>query len=156
MEQTISQPYMVALMTEKLDPQPGEKILEVGTGSGYQTAILARLAKVVYSIERIPELAERAKEVLAGLGIKNARVVVGDGSVGLEDEVPFDGILVTAGAPHVPPSLKSQLAEGGRLVIPVGSGYSQVLTIVRRTPEGFREDHDCGCVFVPLKGKEGW
>lgn len=156
MQQTISQPYMVALMTEKLSPNNEDTILEVGTGSGYQTAILSRLAKFVHSIERIPELAEHARETLAKLGITNVDIIVGDGSVGILDRAPFDGILVTAGAPHVPSSLKEQLAVGGRLVIPVGSSFSQVLTIVTRTASGFDTVRDCGCVFVPLKGKEGW
>ncbi len=154
--QTISQPYMVALMTEMLGPGPGDRVLEVGTGSGYQTAVLAELAREVYTIERIPELAERAAERLRRLGYRNVFVEVGDGSMGLPDKAPFDGILVTAGAPDVPSPLVDQLAVGGRLVIPVGSEYHQTLVALTRHEEGLERTVGTGCVFVPLIGARAW
>jgi len=154
--QTISQPYMVALMTEMLALTGSEKVLEVGTGSGYQTAILAELAAFVHSIERIASLAESARQRLAALGYENIEVHVGDGSVGLESEAPFDAILVTAGAPGIPEALCSQLAERGRLVIPVGSQTLQRLHLVEKKHGQLRTKEFTGCVFVPLIGEDGW
>lgn len=154
--QTISQPYMVALMTERLQLSGGQKVLEVGTGSGYQTAILAELSKEVYSIEKYPSLADAALERLNGMGYKNIHIKAGDGSVGWREFAPYDRILVTAAAPDAPGSLLAQLAENGRLVIPIGGVYSQVLTIFEKKNGKVIATEDCGCVFVPLIGKEGW
>ncbi len=154
--QTISQPYMVALMTELLALKGGEKVLEVGTGSGYQAAILAELTKDVYSVERIEVLADKAREKLQGLGYKNVTVKIGDGTLGLQERAPFDAIIVTAGAPQMPKSLVSQLNENGRMVIPIGSGFSQVLTLAEKKGDKIIAREVCGCVFVPLIGKEGW
>jgi len=154
--QTISQPYMVALMTACLKLTGTEKVLEVGTGSGYQAAILAELTREVYTVERFPSLAERARGVLDTLGYTNVRVTVGDGTAGWKEGAPYDAIIVTAGAPVVPQSLVDQLADGGRLVIPVGGRFSQVLTVVSRKGRQLVSDEVCGCVFVPLIGKEGW
>ena len=156
MGQTISQPYMVALMTEALEVCPDHNVLEIGTGSGYQTAVLAGLAKHVYSIERIPELADRARTLLAELQITNASVHVGDGTCGLPEGAPYDGILVTAGSPGVPEPLVNQLIPGGRLVIPVGESSHQTLTVVVRDADGIRTRAVTGCVFVPLIGAHGW
>ena len=153
--QTISQPYMVAVMTEALALSGRERVLEVGTGSGYQAAILAELARDVVTIERRPELAEAARTRLASLGYKNITVVVADGTAG-EADVPYDAILVTAGGPRVPESLKAQLADGGRLVIPIGTYGQQDLTVVARTGGVFIESVHESCVFVPLVGREGW
>jgi protein-L-isoaspartate(D-aspartate) O-methyltransferase len=154
--QTISQPYMVALMTETMAPKPDDRVLEVGTGSGYQTAILAELVREVYSIERIPALAERAERLLHGLGVENVRIRVGDGSQGLVEEAPFNGILVTAGAPEIPDPLVEQLEVGGRLVIPIGGAHHQALYTVIKEEAGIRKVAGTGCVFVPLIGMHGW
>jgi len=154
--QTISQPYMVAAMTEALRLHGHERVLEVGTGSGYQAAILAELAREVVSIERRLELADAARERLALLGYRNVRVIVGDGSLGYQDGAPYDAILVAAASPRVPESLKHQLADGGRLVIPVGSPEEQRLIIVNRDGSRYLESVHEGCVFVPLVGAEGW
>ena len=154
--QTISQPYMVALMTDRLALTGVEHVLEIGTGSGYQTAILAELAADVVSVERIGFLAERARRTLAEQGCENVRVGIGDGSLGWPDGAPYDRIIVTAGAPGVPHSLKAQLAENGRLVIPVGERYLQTLTIVTRHGDRFDEQADCRCTFVKLIGREAW
>jgi protein-L-isoaspartate(D-aspartate) O-methyltransferase len=156
--QTISQPYMVAAMTAALAPAGGARILEVGTGSGYQAAVLGQLARDVISIERHPLLAARAAHALAEAGLANIRVVVGDGTLGYSPGQPYDGILVTAGAPRVPDALVAQLAPGGRLVIPVGGPGYQELTIVTRsfTGGGYETRTGDGCVFVPLVGREGW
>jgi protein-L-isoaspartate(D-aspartate) O-methyltransferase len=156
-KQTISQPYMVALMTQALDLGGGERVLEVGTGSGYQTAVLAELASKVYSIERIRNLAERARALLEELGYYNVLVRVGDGTLGWREEAPFDAILVTAAAPEVPPALVEQLKPGGRLVIPVGGATVQVLKCLIKDPDGsVRESELIGCVFVKLVGEHGW
>jgi protein-L-isoaspartate(D-aspartate) O-methyltransferase len=155
-EQTISQPYIVALMTEALELAGPEKVLELGTGSGYQAAVLAELAAQVFTIERIPLLARVAEQVLASLGYVNVQVVVADGTLGWQTEAPFDAILVTAGSPQVPPPLVDQLAMGGRLVIPVGDRYTQTLTRVRRTPDGLKHEYLGGCRFVKLIGRHGW
>jgi protein-L-isoaspartate(D-aspartate) O-methyltransferase len=154
--QTISQPYMVAAMTELLSPQPSSVVLEIGTGSGYQTAVLARLAAHVTSIERHAPLADRAGRILEMLGYANVRVLVGDGTEGHAAGAPYDRILVTAGAPGVPDSLKRQLGEGGRLVIPVGPPGFQRLVLVERRGLAFDLTEGEGCVFVPLVGREGW
>ncbi len=155
-DQTISQPYIVALMTQLLDLRGGETVLEVGTGSGYQTAVLSRLAKQVFSIERHAALAERAGHVLAQLGYHNAEVVVGDGSQGLPDQAPFDAILVTAAAPDVPEPLKAQLADGGRLVMPVGGPGGQMLERLIRDGSKWRVERIAPVMFVPLIGRHGW
>lgn len=154
--QTISQPYMVALMTEALELKGYERVLEVGTGSGYQTAILAELASKVYSIERIDVLAHRAAERLLQLGYANVQIKVGDGSLGWTEEAPFDAILVTAGAPSTPQALLQQLAEKGRLVIPVGEAHAQILKKIVREGESYSSTDLVGCVFVKLLGEQGW
>ena len=154
--QTISQPYMVAIMTEKLGLSGGEKVLEIGTGSGYQSAVLAEIAKEVHSIEVVPSLAERSNKKLEELGHKNITVTSGDGTLGLPEEAPFDGIIVTAGAPSIPKPLTDQLSDGGRLVIPVGDAFSQTLTIVTKHDGKLEIEGSIGCVFVPLVGKFGW
>jgi protein-L-isoaspartate(D-aspartate) O-methyltransferase len=154
--QTISQPYIVAIMTELLAPEPQHRVLEIGTGSGYQTAILSRLSGRVFSIERHPALADAARRLLTTLEITNVDVHVGDGTEGLPAEAPFDRILVTAGAPSIPDALRAQLADRGRLVIPVGPSGFQHLTIVERTGTGYAEQQHDACVFVPLIGRHGW
>ena len=154
--QTISQPYMVAVMTEVLGAQETDRVLEIGTGSGYQTAILSRLAARVVSIERHAVLAARAESLLSSLGITNVEIHVGDGTEGRPDDAPFDRILVTAGAPGVPESLRQQLADGGRLVIPVGDTGFQHVTIVDRRGDHYAERKGDACVFVPLIGRLGW
>ena len=154
--QTISQPYIVALMTSLLGLTGQEKVLEVGTGSGYQTAVLGALARRVCSIERLPRLAERARATLEALGVANVWIRVGNGALGWPDEAPFDRILVAAGGPSVPPPLVEQLVEGGRLVLPVGSAEDQVLTVVERAG-GETRTRQCGeCKFVKLVGKYAW
>ena len=155
-DQTISQPYMVAIMTELLELKGDEKVLEIGTGSGYQTAILAEIAKEVYSVERIKSLAERAKNILDKLGYSNIKIKVGDGSEGWEEFSPYDAILVTAGAPDVPEPLFEQLKEGGRLVIPVGGRFSQTLVRVRKIKGKKKVEEFFDCAFVPLIGKYGF
>lgn len=154
--QTISQPYIVALMTEALGLQGMEKVLEIGTGSGYQTAILAELANRVYSIERLLGLSQRARQVLQDLGYRNVALKVGDGTLGWPEEAPFDAILVSAGAPSVPQPLVDQMAVGARLVIPVGDHLSQELVLVERISEGVRKTDMGGCRFVDLIGKCAW
>lgn len=154
--QTISQPYIVAIMTELLAPQPHHQVLEIGTGSGYQTAVLSRLSAHVVSIERHPGLAEAARRILAALEITNVEVHVADGTEGFAAHAPFDRILVTAGAPSIPKSLKEQLADGGRLVIPVGPAGFQHLTIVNRRGAHYDQQERDACVFVPLIGRHGW
>lgn len=149
-DQTISQPYIAALMTQELRIKPGVKVLEIGTGSGFQTAILSFLGAKVYSIERIPELAHSAIKRLKDLGYGQIDVRVGDGSRGWPEEAPFDGILVTAAAPAVPPALRAQLALPGCLVAPVGESSGQVLTVVEHVSREFQTRQLCPCVFVPL------
>jgi len=154
--QTISQPYIVALMTEAARIGPSSRVLEVGTGSGYAAAVLAELAAKVVTIERHGKLAATAREALKRLGYSNVLVIEGDGSRGVPEEAPFDAILVAAGAPAPPESLKRQLADGGRLVIPISANTHQDLRAITRIGDGFREE-DLGPVrFVPLLGKEGW
>jgi protein-L-isoaspartate(D-aspartate) O-methyltransferase len=154
--QTISQPYIVGLMTELLRLQGGERVLEIGTGSGYQTAILAELCAKVFSIERSFTLSAAARKILESLGYNNVLLRVGDGTVGWDEFSPYDGIIVTAGAPAIPKALSHQLKEGGRMVIPVGDRMQQDLKIVRRTETGFDVQSGGGCVFVPLVGRNGW
>jgi protein-L-isoaspartate(D-aspartate) O-methyltransferase len=154
--QTISQPYMVALMTDALGLTGREKVLEIGTGSGYQTAILARLCDWVYSVERILELSRRAQRVLEKIGVFNVNLVVGDGSKGWPAEAPYDAIIVTAGGPSLPRPLLEQLAEGGRLVVPVGGRSLQTLYRVTRRGDKFVEEDLGGCRFVDLVGEYGW
>jgi protein-L-isoaspartate(D-aspartate) O-methyltransferase len=155
--QTISQPYMVARMSELLMLEPGDRILEIGTGSGYQAAVLARLGAQVTSIERHEQLAAGARDRLAAAGILNVELRVGDGSRGLADGAPWDGIIVTAAAPGIPDELREQLAIGARLVIPVGTHDQQELLVVeRRSPTEWHEWSDGAVVFVPLVGEAGW
>lgn len=154
--QTISQPYMVALMTELLKPGMGSRVLEIGTGSGYQLAILCELAKEVYSIERIEALAQRSKMMVEKLGYANFKIKTGDGTLGWQEYAPYDGIMVTAGAPGIPDSLVNQLNEGGRLVIPIGGSFSQMLTLVEKSEGSVKMRQVSSCVFVPLIGKDGW
>jgi protein-L-isoaspartate(D-aspartate) O-methyltransferase len=154
--QTISQPYIVALMSELLDVRPEDKVLDVGTGSGYQTAILAVLAREVDTIERIPALAEAAGETLTALGYDNVRVHLGDGSLGCPEAAPYDRIMVAAAAPEVPPALFDQLVDGGRLVIPVGSRTLQHLEIWDVERGEFKQAKSIPVVFVPLIGAGGW
>ena len=154
--QTISQPYMVALMTEALELKGHETVLEIGTGSGYQTAILAELSEKVYSIERIPELAARARKILDQLNCYNVEIKVFDGTYGWKDKAPFDAIMVTAGAPDIPQPLMDQLAVKGRMVIPVGEAGLQDLYQVIRTEREFIKKNLGGCRFVKLIGKHGW
>lgn len=154
--QTISQPLIVAMMTEALSLKGGERVLEIGTGSGYQTAILCEIAGHVYSIERISKLANRARKTLYDIGYINFTLRVGDGTLGWPEESPFDAIIVTAGAPEVPSVYLEQLVEGGRLVIPVGGEYEQVLKRITKTSNGFREENVTNCRFVKLIGQYGW
>jgi len=157
--QTISQPYIVALMTEALQLTGREKVLEIGTGSGYQAAVLAELADRVLSIERIASLATRARSIVESLNYFNVLIWVGDGTYGWKDEAPFDAIIVTAGAPAVPDILTNQLAPGGRLIIPVGDRYSQtMMKLTRRSedPEDIEAEKLGGCRFVNLIGEHGW
>jgi protein-L-isoaspartate(D-aspartate) O-methyltransferase len=154
--QTISQPYMVAIMTELLKLKGDEKVLEIGTGSGYQAAILAELCKQVYTIERMEDLSRRAEKIIKELGYTNIEFFTGDGTEGHEKASPYDGILVTAGCPEIPSPLVDQLAEGGRLVLPLGNRYLQTLTLVTKEKGKIKVEGSIGCVFVPLVGKYGW
>ncbi len=153
-EQTISQPYMVALMTELLQLEGDEKVLEIGTGSGYQTAVLAELAREVYTVEIIETLAQKARALLEDMEYRNIHFKIGDGYFGWEEHAPFDVIIVTCGPEDVPPPLVDQLAEGGRLVIPVGITY-QVLTILKKIRGELQETESISCRFVPMTG-EHW
>jgi protein-L-isoaspartate(D-aspartate) O-methyltransferase len=163
-DQTISQPWIVAAICEAMELSGAEKVLEVGTGSGYSAAVLAELAREVVTIERVPELAERASQALRDLGIGTVEVVVGDGSAGLPDRAPFDAIAVHATAPVPPPTLIHQLAVGGRLVVPIASRAADMLTVFRRTAEevdaatgaGLEREVIGPCRFVPLIGAEGF
>ena len=155
-KQTISQPYMVASMTEALELSPKDIVLEIGTGCGYQTAILAEIAAKVYSIERISSLMARARKILEMLGYLNVLIKVGDGTVGWKEYAPFDAIIVTAGSPDVPEPLLHQLANGGRLVVPVGDRFSQELIKVVRSGDEFTRTNLGGCRFVDLIGAHGW
>ena len=155
-KQTISQPYMVALMTEALSLTGKEKVLEIGTGSGYQTAVLAELASKVFSVERIRSLAIKARKLLLELGYFNIEVKFSDGTFGWLEEGPFDVIMVTAGAPDIPQPLIDQLKVGGRMVIPVGDSYVQDLMRIQKTGDGITKGNYGGCRFVRLIGKYGW
>lgn len=154
--QTISQPYIVAYMTQLLQLQPGDVVLEIGTGSGYQTAVLCELAEFVYSLERYPKLAELASNVLDALGYENVELHIGDGSQGLPDMAPFDAILVTAAAPVIPGPLRAQLADGGRMVLPIGDDRAQILQRVRRTGDQWKIEEQIPVMFVPLYGRHGF
>jgi protein-L-isoaspartate(D-aspartate) O-methyltransferase len=155
-EQTISQPYMVALMTQTLGLMGDEKVLEIGTGSGYQTTMLAELAERVFTIERIPEIGIAARERLTGMGYSNVIFRIGDGTMGWREMSPFDRVIVTAGAPHVPSFLEDQLRIGGWGIVPVGDASNQSLVRVTRFDTGLSEEVLCSCTFVPLIGREGW
>jgi len=155
-EQTISQPLIIAIMTQSLELTGREKVLEIGTGSGYQTAILAELAREVHSTERISTLAERARQALAQLGYRKVYLHPAAETPGWEKAAPYDAIIVTAGAPDIPSELLDQLAPGGRLVIPVGGHWEQELLKITKTPAGLRRENLGGCRFVPLRGKGGW
>jgi len=154
--QTISQPYMVGLMTALLELRGNEKVLEIGTGSGYQAAVLGAVAAEVHSVERIPELSARAREILAALHCDNVILHVGDGSLGWPAAAPYDSILVTAGAPAFPPALAAQLKDGGRLVIPVGERRRQILQVWTKQEGELDKEEVLPVVFVPLKGAQGW
>ncbi len=154
--QTISQPYMVAIMTELLELKGDERVLEIGTGSGYQGAIISTLASQVFTVERVKPIAMKAQETFKKLGYTNIEVIPGDGTLGLPGQAPFDCIIVTAAAPEVPDTYIKQLKIDGRLVIPVGSRHSQVLYQVRNSSAGVSTSMSTACVFVPLIGKYGW
>ena len=154
--QTISQPYIVGYMTAALTLSGAEKVLEIGTGSGYQAAVLSRVARQVITIEYVPELANTARTALAELGYDNVEVIVGDGSLGWPQEAPYDAIMFTAAAPEIPAPLRDQLADGGRLVGPVGSRYDQVLVRVQRISEEWKTETLKAVIFVPLVGEHGW
>ncbi len=156
--QTISQPYIVAYMAECLALEGGEKVLEIGTGSGYAAAVLAEIAAEVYTIERIEGLATMARKVLDGLGYTNVHVRCGDGTLGWPEEAPYDGIVVSAGGPDVPDTLKHQLKTGGRLVIPIGTSkaYQELIRVTRVAEDDFQTEDLLSVRFVPLVGEEGW
>ena len=154
--QTISQPYIVALMTSLLNVKKHHKVLDVGTGSGYQAAVLTELGAEVHSIERHPELAQEAEALLRGLGYDSVWVHVGDGTQGLQEYAPFDRILVAAAAPSVPEPLLDQLVDGGKLVVPVGSRFAQTLEVWTKKGEEYLRQSHIGVMFVPLVGKHGW
>lgn len=156
LSQTISQPYIVARMTELLDVKPEHSVLEIGSGSGYQTAILARLARRVYSLERVAELAHRAIQRMRTLSLDNVKIQTFDGTVGWSDMAPFDRIMVTAGSPKVPPPLLEQLRVGGRLLIPEGDRTEQILVVYRKLRQGARRTVHEPVTFVPLIGRHGW
>ncbi len=155
-DQTISQPYIVALMCQELHLPEGKKVLEIGTGSGYQSAILAVMGYAVYTIERYAELSERAEKILKDLGITGVYFKVDDGSLGWKEESPFAGIIVTAGSPSVPEELMEQMETGGRMLIPVGNRISQRLQVIEKGEKIIEKRDVCGCTFVPLVGKQGW
>jgi len=154
--QTISQPYVVALMVQELQPQAHHRILDVGAGSGYQTALLAWLARRVYAIERIEALTEKMMATLDRLNIRNVTTCTGDGSLGWPEEAPFDGIICGAGAPEVPPPWIDQLADGGRIVLPVGGQDFQTLMVVEKAGDKVRRREICDVRFVRLIGRQGW
>ncbi|CAN5298635.1 protein-L-isoaspartate(D-aspartate) O-methyltransferase [soil metagenome] len=154
--QTASQPSLQAFYLQTLGIGPDDRVLEIGTGSGFQTELLARLADRVYSVERIRELSVRAREILDRRRVANVALLVGDGTIGWRRYAPYDAILVAAGAPEIPEPLLAQLAPGGRMLTPVGSRESQRLVLVERTPDGFAEREILDCTFVPLVGRFGW
>jgi protein-L-isoaspartate(D-aspartate) O-methyltransferase len=155
-QQTASQPSLQALYLKLLQLEPGERVLEIGTGSGFQTALLSHLAAHVYSVERIRELSQRARHAIDQLRLSNVALLVGDGTIGWSRYAPYDAILVAAGAPSVPQALIDQLAPGGRLLIPLGTLEEQQLTMLRKTEAGIITEEVARCVFVPLLGKYGW
>ncbi len=155
-EQTISQPYIVALMTESLELKGEEKVLEIGTGSGYQTAIIAEIVEEIYTVERIIPLAQRAKKTLKELGYTKIKIKIGDGTEGWEEFSPYDAIIVTAAAPKLPQSLIKQLNKSGRLIIPLGNLYSQELILYEKKGRELMTRNFGGCRFVPLRGEYGW
>ncbi len=154
--QTISQPYIVAFMTQHLDTRPEDTILEIGTGSGYQSAILAELCAKVYSVERLGSIAAKTRKLLDALGYHNVMIIIGDGTKGHPEKAPYDGIIVTAAAPFVPEMLMEQLKDGGRLIIPVGEKHVQSLIKITRQGKDFRKESLGGCRFVQLIGEYGW
>lgn len=154
--QTISQPYIVALMTEALEPEGHERVLEIGSGSGYQAAVLSQLVSHVYTIERIPELAAKAQDLFLWLGYDNISLRVGDGTLGWPEHAPYDAIIVTAASPEIPEPLTDQLAEGGRLVAPIGGSWSQSLVRVRKKSDRLQRQELTTVAFVPLIGEHGW
>lgn len=154
--QTISQPYMVAIMTQLLELRGDEKVLEIGTGSGYQAAILAELAREVYTIERIQALGERVQMLLSNMGYVNIYVFIGDGTKGLETKAPFDRIIITAATPKIPECLINQLSDGGIIVAPVGQRFSQLLIKGKKTKGMLDQEYSTPCIFVPLIGEYGW
>jgi protein-L-isoaspartate(D-aspartate) O-methyltransferase len=156
-KQTTSQPYMIAAMIQAAEIKPEDRVLEIGAGSGYQTALLAELASQVFAVERYASLAETAQKTLERLGYRNAKIVTGDGSLGLSEAAPYDAIIVSAAAPRIPQALMDQLAVGGRLLIPVGEADQQVLQLVRRHADGSTTVRTLeGCRFVPLIGEQGF
>jgi protein-L-isoaspartate(D-aspartate) O-methyltransferase len=156
MNQTISQPYIVALMTELLDISDEHKVLEVGTGSGYQAAVISLLAMSVISVERIPELYKKAKQTLRKMGYNNITVVMADGSIGYREFAPYDRIIVTAASPSIPDELIGQLSNNGKMVIPVGNRFTQQLITLKKEAEKTIRTDSIGVRFVPLLGKKGW
>jgi len=156
-QQTTSQPYIIACMLQAAEVAPQDRVLEIGSGSGYQTALLAELAAQVFAVERHPTLAANARSTLEGLGYRNINLMTGDGSVGWPEQATFDAIIVAAAAPRVPPALVEQLAGGGRLVVPVGDSQQQALQLYRKSPDGTVTVHSLeGCRFVPLIGEQGF
>ena len=154
--QTISQPYMVALMTSLLESQARDHVLEIGTGSGYQAAVMGEIVERVDTVERIPELAGATRKLLEELGYTNIHVHAGDGTLGYPQQAPYDGIIVTAAAPRIPSAVKNQLRDGGRMVCPVGGRENQRLVTILRDGAHFKEREGTGCIFVPLIGEDGW
>ena len=154
--QTISQPYIVALMCQLLEVESHHRVFEVGAGSGYQAALLGQLAAEVYSVDLVPELVDAAARLVERLGYENVHIIAGDGTLGLPEKAPFDRIIVAAAAPDIPPPLIDQLAPGGRLIAPVGDRLLQRLVVLTRTAEGVQSRNSIGCVFVPLLGRHGW
>jgi protein-L-isoaspartate(D-aspartate) O-methyltransferase len=156
-KQTTSQPYMIAAMIQAAEIKPDDRVLEIGAGSGYQTALLAELASQVFAVERYPSLAETAQHTLERLGYRNAKIVTGDGSLGLPEAAPFDAIIVSAAAPRLPPALVEQLAVAGRLIVPVGESEQQVVQLLQKNADGSTSIRTLeGCRFVPLIGEQGF
>lgn len=154
--QTISQPYIVALMTQALDIKDGDKILEIGTGSGYQTVILAELGANVFTIERHRELAQRSRSIFESMSIHSIAIRIGDGTIGWNEYAPYQGIIVTAAAPQLPTAFYNQLADGGKLIIPIGGDKKQTLFVFTKTGDTYEKESLCPCSFVPLIGMDGW